>query len=774
MKIGWIVVPVTAAALLVTGCGGGGGSGSAAVQKSTLLVYMTGSDLEERFGYASMDMTEMLRGYAKLGEKQRGALKVVVAFGGARKTGWRGVRYADMACLADDAEDGVFGNAACYGYENTDADMGDAGTLEDFLRYNANRLAESERNYLVFWNHGSAYKGVCFDSNKNGDSLTVGELDRALEAGKTSFDMIGMDACLMGNIEVVRGIYRHADYYLASEESEPGHGWDYEEVLQIFGDHSTGDMEGLGKRLVDSYLDSPKHRKTENKTLAFMKMSRAQDLLGRFDSLCAGLNGRSDFKAIGTGAYHSRKFSIDNDHEDGIAIDFKQFLGRIAEKKPSVRAGVSGVSAALDDFIVYARGQDGDSNGISIFQPLDFADWTQYDRFTYVATTQWHTLLSDFTATRSQDHEAPEITAEPECSLNGKEGYCLGITDNVAIKEVESYGLVPYGNRFVLLYSELLAESRQGYFLPKFEDTWYYLCDSGSKKCVFPSAMEVENPGTRGRLYTNYGQLNGEDVVFFINIDGAEVDMWAVPDTKGGYSPKRQLRVKKGDTVRFDYLGFDKEGNFFFVDGDPLKIENRPVWSRENFDVKLLYFAMASDFSGNDRISGIHYGGGSVSAIDTSTDRTRLAYLSGKALTLEYDYYGTAYTDTVSFSGAPKYYSEQGKYILEGKRGRYTTYCYSEDEADRVTVDGTSFMYDCFTALEDGARDLFVFNIGSGDAVSGYYYYAPKNENPYVEIRKHPDAVLGAGSSLRDQAFPASSRAENLSSSRASLKRKPW
>jgi hypothetical protein len=41
------------------------------------------------------------------------------------------------------------------------------------------------------------------------------------------FGMIGMDACVMGNWEAAVSISNLAEMVIASEQNEPGHGWDW-------------------------------------------------------------------------------------------------------------------------------------------------------------------------------------------------------------------------------------------------------------------------------------------------------------------------------------------------------------------------------------------------------------------------------------------------------------------------------------------------------------------------------------------------------------------
>ena len=48
-------------------------------------------------------------------------------------------------------------------------------------------------------------------------------------------DIIGFDACLMSEYAVIKTLGPMAHYFLASEENEPGHGWDYAYLKPVDG-----------------------------------------------------------------------------------------------------------------------------------------------------------------------------------------------------------------------------------------------------------------------------------------------------------------------------------------------------------------------------------------------------------------------------------------------------------------------------------------------------------------------------------------------------------
>ena len=195
--------------------------------RKLLAVYMVGSDLEEDGLSGSIDLEELIEGYTTLPDDQ--AIEVIVAFGGADKDGWRGMKLANAWQLENDYQDLEFGNETgpdAYLYRADGAHMGDESSLKLFLDYVRDGYVNFDQRFLTFWDHGNSYRGFGNDTNFNGDALSFDEISEAFRSTQPGvFDLIGFDACLMASVEVARFIEPHANYMIASEEVEPEHGW---------------------------------------------------------------------------------------------------------------------------------------------------------------------------------------------------------------------------------------------------------------------------------------------------------------------------------------------------------------------------------------------------------------------------------------------------------------------------------------------------------------------------------------------------------------------
>ena len=83
--------------------------------------------------------------------------------------------------------------------------------------------------------------------------MTASEIIGAIKDADMKFDLIGFDACLMQNIEYANALEPYADYYLASEETEPGTGWFYTAGFGKLAEDPTLSTEEFGKAMVSSY-----------------------------------------------------------------------------------------------------------------------------------------------------------------------------------------------------------------------------------------------------------------------------------------------------------------------------------------------------------------------------------------------------------------------------------------------------------------------------------------------------------------------------------------
>ena len=257
----------------------------------TIMLYMCGSDLESQAMMGSYDLQEMAN--AKLASN----VNLIVYTGGTTKWHIDGIstRYnqiykvlgsGQIKCLVDNA-----GSAA----------MTNPDTLVDFIDYCSINFP-ANRYELIMWDHGAGtVSGYGYDEKyPNSGSMSLAQIDQALTEANVQFDFVGFDACLMANLETAIMLSEHADYLIASEESEPGIGWYYTDWLNTLSSNTSIDTVNLGKVIADSFVstcakDTPK----QPATLSVIDLNELSETV--FDSL-------SDFSIATTDLINNNQY----------------------------------------------------------------------------------------------------------------------------------------------------------------------------------------------------------------------------------------------------------------------------------------------------------------------------------------------------------------------------------------------------------------------------------------------------------------------------------
>ena len=152
-----------------------------------------------------------------------------------------------------------------------EVDMGSGDSLVDFVSWSVANFP-ADRYILIMSDHGLGWPGGWSDpsasrmdgsssplASRLGQYIYLNELDQALgiarqQTGIDKFDLIGMDACLMSQIEVYAALQPHARVAVASEEVEPSLGWAYAGFLNALTSNPGMSAEDLGRLIVQSYI----------------------------------------------------------------------------------------------------------------------------------------------------------------------------------------------------------------------------------------------------------------------------------------------------------------------------------------------------------------------------------------------------------------------------------------------------------------------------------------------------------------------------------------
>ncbi len=174
-----------------------------------------------------------------------------------------GMQYWEVVC-----KDGVYNLSKI---KDVNGYMTDNNQLTDFIDY---CTGQTNAKYydLLLYGHGTGIGGYGGDdllkkyyAENPGvkqdlpQILSITDLSDAFAATELfksgrKLEVIGFDACKMGNYEVASALSPYADYFVASEEIAPGRGWNYYGIFNELSNNSTMSSETLVSGMVDAYM----------------------------------------------------------------------------------------------------------------------------------------------------------------------------------------------------------------------------------------------------------------------------------------------------------------------------------------------------------------------------------------------------------------------------------------------------------------------------------------------------------------------------------------
>ncbi|WP_226666218.1 clostripain-related cysteine peptidase [Metabacillus litoralis] len=252
----------------------------------TFMVFLNGTDLEstvdeetnEMYGAGSSDLDEMM----KIGSSPD--LNVIVQTGGTKQ--WLNEEIDPSQNQVWQVEEGHLTNLADLGNQN----IGKPETLTNFIVWTIHNFP-AEKYVLDLWNHGGGpLGGYGVDEVNDLDNLTLKELHTALQDAYDQtgviFEVIGFDACLMASLEIAHTVSPFGKYLVASEELEPGHGWNYTPILDELTNNPSMDGAALGKVIADGFYKQAKEQDTDaTVTLSVTDLSKVKHVLNALDDL---------------------------------------------------------------------------------------------------------------------------------------------------------------------------------------------------------------------------------------------------------------------------------------------------------------------------------------------------------------------------------------------------------------------------------------------------------------------------------------------------------
>ncbi len=486
----------------------------------TVMIYMVGSDLESKNGAATLDINEMKTSNINLSD-----VRVLVYAGGAKQ--WKnGFENNAIYELKSDGFQLV--------QKDTNRSMGESATLSYFLNY-VKENYQSDLYDLIFWNHGAGpILGYGQDEVYN-DILTLKEIKVALESSafnSEKLEFIGFDACLMATVEVASELRNFAFYLIASQESEPGSGWNYNYLEKINRDVDTVSM---GKMIIDDYfqyyesLTSAFNANFGILTLSLVELGKVEKITENVSSLFEDVE-----VTLSQGGYSNLVNQITKAQAfgatTGVSFDLLDLYGVSQQLEASYPEKASSLKQSIENAVIYQKSNVQTAYGLSIYYPysstknltaflgiysqLDFSK--NYQKF---LNTYSRTLLGDKIVNWDFTSVKPTIT---------NNGENLSVTLDQSVLE-------HYHNSNYVIFRDM----KDGYYMPVYRSSDTTLQKDGTLVANFDKKQltVVDSKGESGWA-SMYEYSRTDDYVVY------EVPALLLKVTNGMDSKSVMLRLK--------------------------------------------------------------------------------------------------------------------------------------------------------------------------------------------------------------------------------------
>lgn len=290
-----------------------------------------------------------------------------------------------------------------------DVDMGDWHELVNFVDW-AHQNYPAKHYFIAVWNHGGGWHfvnekmkpmDISWD-DRSGNVITTEQLGQAM--GQISqiighkVDIYGSDACLMGMVEVATEMQNSVDYFVGSQDLEPGQGWPYTPFLQKWTASASSMTPAavatlLSKEYTAAYSGGVYGHSSV--TMSVLDMSKLDGYKTALANLAKELNSlsSSNFSKVKKAASNAKYF------EGYDYRDILDFVNKINQS--SVTLSSSPALAAAQQSLVISNDQNQDKQtwGLSVWLPSDSYDYDdyvgRYQNLKFNQDTNWLSLVKN-------------------------------------------------------------------------------------------------------------------------------------------------------------------------------------------------------------------------------------------------------------------------------------------------------------------------------------------------------------------------------------------
>ena len=327
----------------------------------------------------------------------------------------------------------------------TESSMDDPVTIVQLVTKVKNDVPGNHYALFMSTNKGCGWQGVCWDDHGRGQMITMPELLEALNQitndGANKLDILGIETCMTGNMEVAYQINSCVNFFVASAECMMLLEWPYVQSFNDLKNNPSATPQDFAIDIVSHFVahDYPQDRMKT--TLAATNLSYLPSLATSIDDLGVFfLNHLDQYKnqittALESARVYARLWYID------YYIDVYNFLDLCPISDPDFTAIKNTIKSTMDTAVIANTHLPADpSHGLSIYFPRRAGDYNDslryqtlpspYEATNFAISTHWDEFLKTYLGIANNTAPAkPTITGPAKGKVGVKYDYTVKATD---------------------------------------------------------------------------------------------------------------------------------------------------------------------------------------------------------------------------------------------------------------------------------------------------------------------------------------------------------
>lgn len=404
------------------------------VKTRTIMIYLSGSDLESKNGIATSDLESIDSSKIDLN-----TTNVLVYAGGTEKwfNNYTSSSENNILLLTEN------------GFEKIQSDsqrnMGDSNTFSTFLSYAYDNF-KTDRYDLIIYDHGLGALGSVYDDFAK-DFLSLIDMKLALEQSpfnsKNKLETVLFRTCLNGTAEVADLYSNYANYMIASEEVTLGNS--YNTVLAFLDNVEVADNGELyGNKFITGYgefINSINMYGNIDYTYSIIDLNKQDELEKNMNDFFNSIDVSSNYSEISKIRANIHQYAVESTNSTEYdTIDLYGFVDSIKHLSPQK---ADKVLKTIKSMVKTNWTSNKYSNGLSIYFPYYGSSGVKNNHFTIYETigfsNEYYSFIKDFTNIKEGNANFSLDLSKNDTNLDNKV-YKLELTD----EQVKSFAKANY------------------------------------------------------------------------------------------------------------------------------------------------------------------------------------------------------------------------------------------------------------------------------------------------------------------------------------------